>query len=29
MLVAADELEENPQILPNGWAAVLYLYILR
>ncbi len=29
MLVAADELEESPQILPSGWAAVLYLYNLR
>ena len=29
MLVAADELEEAPQILPSGWAAVLYLYDLR
>ncbi len=29
MLVAADELDEAPQILPSGWAAVLYLYDLR
>jgi len=29
MLVAADELEEAPQVLPSGWAAVLYLYDLR
>lgn len=29
MLVAADELEETPEILPSGWAAVLYLYNLR
>ena len=29
MLVAADELEKSPQILPSGWAAVLYLYDLR
>ncbi len=29
MLVAADVLEESPQILPSGWAAVLYLYNLR
>ncbi|MBA2735236.1 MAG: hypothetical protein H0U50_00470 [Pyrinomonadaceae bacterium] len=29
MLVAADELEESPQLLPSGWAAVLYLYNLR
>ncbi len=29
MLIAADELEESPQILPSGWAAVLYLYNLR
>lgn len=29
MLVAADELEKSPQILPSGWAAVLYLYNLR
>ena len=29
MLVAADELQESPQLLPSGWAAVLYLYDLR
>lgn len=29
MLAAADELEKSPQILPSGWAAVLYLYDLR
>lgn len=29
MLVAADELEKSPQILPSSWAAVLYLYNLR
>ncbi len=29
MLTAADELETSPQILPSGWAAVLYLYNLR
>jgi hypothetical protein len=29
MLIAADELDEAPQILPSGWAAVLYLYDLR
>jgi hypothetical protein len=29
MLVAADELDEAPQVLPSGWAAVLYLYDLR
>jgi len=29
MLVAADELEESPSLLPSGWAAVLYLYDLR
>jgi hypothetical protein len=29
MLVAADEIESAPQILPSGWAAVLYLYNLR
>lgn len=29
MLVVADELEAAPQILPSGWAAVLYLYNLR
>ncbi len=29
MLVAADVLEESPQILPSGWGAVLYLYNLR
>ena len=29
MLVAADVLEESPQLLPSGWAAVLYLYNLR
>ena len=29
MLIAADELETSPQILPSGWAAVLYLYDLR
>lgn len=29
MLVAADELDSAPQILPSGWAAVLYLYNLR
>jgi hypothetical protein len=29
MLVAADELDEAPQVLPSGWAAILYLYGLR
>ncbi len=29
MIVAADELDEAPPILPSGWAAVLYLYNLR
>ena len=29
MLVAANNLEVSPQMLPNGWAAVLYLYNLR
>jgi len=29
MLVAADELDESPSLLPSGWAAVLYLYDLR
>ena len=29
MLIAAEELEKSPQILPSGWAAVLYLYNLR
>ncbi len=29
MLIAADELETSPQILPSGWAAVFYLYNLR
>ncbi len=29
MSVAANELETAPQILPSGWAAVLYLYNLR
>lgn len=29
MLVAADTLETAPEILPYGWAAVLYLYDLR
>src|SRR5688572_2553392 len=29
MLVAAEELDEAPEILPSGWAAVLYLYNLR
>lgn len=30
MLVAANELDEAPpQVLPSGWAAVLYLYGLR
>lgn len=29
MIVAADEIESAPQILPSGWAAVLYLYNLR
>ena len=29
MLVAVDELETSPQLLPSGWAAVLYLYNLR
>lgn len=29
MLVAADELDEAPRMLPTGWAAVLYLYNLR
>ena len=29
MLAAADDIDEAPQILPSGWAAVLYLYGLR
>jgi len=29
MLVAADELDASPQMLPSGWAAILYLYDLR
>ena len=29
MIVAADELETSPSLLPSGWAAVLYLYNLR
>lgn len=29
MLAAADELDKSPQLLPSGWAAVLYLYNLR
>lgn len=29
MLVAADILDAAPEILPSGWAAVLYLYDLR
>ena len=29
MIVAANELECAPQMLPSGWAAVLYLYNLR
>jgi hypothetical protein len=29
MRVAADELDAAPEILPSGWAAVLYLYNLR
>ena len=29
MLVVADNLEESPNLLPSGWAAVLYLYNLR
>lgn len=29
MKVAAKELKSAPQILPSGWAAVLYLYNLR
>jgi hypothetical protein len=29
MIVAADEIDIAPQILPSGWAAVLYLYDLR
>ena len=29
MVVAADGLETAPQVLPSGWAAVLYLYDLR
>lgn len=29
MLKYGKELEENPQFLPSGWAAVLYLYNLR
>ena len=29
MLVAADTLDQAPEILPSGWAAVLYLYDLR
>jgi hypothetical protein len=29
MIIAADELERAPEVLPSGWAAVLYLYNLR
>jgi len=29
MLVSADELDAAPEMLPSGWAAVLYLYDLR
>ena len=29
MIRSAEELETAPQILPSGWAAVLYLYNLR
>lgn len=29
MLHYGKELEESPQLLPSGWAAVLYLYDLR
>lgn len=29
MLIAGEELETAPEILPYGWAAVLYLYNLR
>jgi hypothetical protein len=29
MLRYGREIDENPQILPEGWAAVLYLYNLR
>jgi len=29
MVTAADDLDEAPQMLPSGWAAVLYLYDLR
>lgn len=29
MLTAANELEQSPQMLPSGWAAVLYLFDLR
>ena len=29
MIASADELDEAPEILPSGWAAVLYLYNLR
>ncbi len=29
MIASADELDEAPQMLPSGWAAVLYLYNLR
>ena len=29
MLAAADELDQAPQMLPSGWATVLYLYDLR
>lgn len=29
MLLFGSELEESPQLLPSGWAAVLYLYNTR
>ena len=29
MITAANELETAPEMLPSGWAAVLYLYNLR
>jgi hypothetical protein len=29
MISCANDLDESPQILPSGWAAVLYLYNLR
>lgn len=29
LLTAADELDEAPQVLTSGWAAILYLYDLR